>query len=218
MTGRAEVKTTESTAVDDVAPVADRATFKLSKPMAAMGRQISELSLRAPLGSDLLQVGNPVVFYPYEDPPKVEHNMAKMVAMAARLSGQPSSSVAKIETDDLIKLTWMLSPFFVPSVLFLGENDEYTLPNPVTIDGAPVSILKFRKPLSADIIKIGNPVELYPHVEPVRIEFDMPKMVEMAAVLAGVPREIFNDLDAREVVGMCWALSPFFMPMKAEAS
>ena len=70
---------------------------------------------------------------------------------------------------------------------------------------------------AADIIKIGNPVELYPHVEPVRIEFDMPKMVEMAAVLAGVPREIFNDLDAREVVGMCWALSPFFMPMKPEA-
>jgi len=55
MTGQDEVKTEPSSAAD-MTSVADRAIFKLSKPIQAMGKQVSELSLRAPVGADFVVI------------------------------------------------------------------------------------------------------------------------------------------------------------------
>lgn len=88
--------------------------YPLTKPIKAYDEEISVIKYRKPNGGDLIAVNNPVTFYPYEDPVRVEHDMPRMVKMLARLSGIPSSSIAMLEPDDLIGLAWAVSPFFIP--------------------------------------------------------------------------------------------------------
>lgn len=89
--------------------------YPLAEPIPAYGEQVKILKLRKPNGVDLIQVGNPVAFYPYADPVKVEHDMPKVIAMLARLSGVPSSSIERIGPTDLVGLAWAISPFFIPA-------------------------------------------------------------------------------------------------------
>lgn len=92
----------------------DKLEFNLSKPIRAFKDEISVLKLRRPTGMDVVAVGNPVIYTPFCDPPRVEHDYPKVIAMAARLSGVPSSSLQKLEPQDLVELAWAISPFFMP--------------------------------------------------------------------------------------------------------
>jgi hypothetical protein len=88
--------------------------FPLSEPINAYGNKIEVLKLRKPTGVDLIEVGNPVNFYPYADPIKIEHDMPKVRSMLARLANIPSSSIDRIGPRDLVGLAWAISPFFIP--------------------------------------------------------------------------------------------------------
>jgi len=89
--------------------------FKLSKPILSFGKQIDTLTLRKPTGADLIRIGNPVIFTPHVDPPRVEHDMARVIAMVAKLSGVPSTSLETLDPADLVGLAWAISPFFMPA-------------------------------------------------------------------------------------------------------
>lgn len=89
--------------------------YPLDEPINAYGEEVTTLKLRKPTGLDLIEIGNPVTFYPYADPVKVEHDMPKVQAMVARLANIPSSSVSRIGPRDLVGLAWAISPFFIPA-------------------------------------------------------------------------------------------------------
>jgi hypothetical protein len=89
--------------------------YPLSEPLKAYGETVSVLKLRKPTGVDLIEVGNPVTFYPYADPVKIEHDMPKVRAMLARLANIPSSSIERLGPRDLVGLAWAISPFFIPA-------------------------------------------------------------------------------------------------------
>lgn len=89
--------------------------YPLDSPIVAYGEDVKILKLRKPTGADLVTVGNPVIFFPYAEPVRVEHDMSKVVAMLARLSGIPSSSINLIGPTDLVGLAWAISPFFIPA-------------------------------------------------------------------------------------------------------
>ncbi|KWV43419.1 hypothetical protein AS156_25220 [Bradyrhizobium macuxiense] len=90
--------------------------FALRTPILAYGEEISVLKIRKPMGADLVAVGNPVKFSPFTSPPTVEHDYPKIVEMAARLANVPSSSLTKLDPEDLITLAWTITPFFVPAL------------------------------------------------------------------------------------------------------
>jgi tail assembly chaperone E/41/14-like protein len=89
--------------------------FELSKPIVAFSNEVKVLKIRRPTGADLIRIGNPVIFTPYLDPPRIEHDMGKVVAMVAALSNTPSPSLAALDPADLIGLAWAISPFFMPA-------------------------------------------------------------------------------------------------------
>jgi hypothetical protein len=89
--------------------------YQLAEPINAYGEEIKVLKLRKPTGMDLIEIGNPVDFYPYAEPVKVAHDMPKVRAMLARLANIPSSSVARLGPRDLVGLAWAISPFFIPA-------------------------------------------------------------------------------------------------------
>lgn len=89
-------------------------TVTLSKSIPVFDDKVSVLLFRKPTAADIIQIGNPVLFDPISDPPRVEHHAQRMTAMMARLSGVPASSLARMETDDWIACAWELSPFFIP--------------------------------------------------------------------------------------------------------
>lgn len=90
--------------------------FELTTPILSYGEEIKVLNLRKPTGADLIRIGNPVLFTPHVEPPRVEHDMPRMVTMIATLSNTPSSSIATMDPKDLIGLAWSLSPFFIPAL------------------------------------------------------------------------------------------------------
>ena len=96
-------------------PVAEL-EYELEEPILAYKEEVKVLKMRRPIGADLIRVGNPVIFYPHTEPPKIEHDMIKMQLMIARLSNIPSASIEKIGTRDLLGIAWMLSPFFIPAL------------------------------------------------------------------------------------------------------
>jgi hypothetical protein len=89
-------------------------TLELSQPIEAHGEQIKVLVFREPTGRDLLTVGNPVIFDPISDPPKVIHDERRMNAMMSALAGVPPSSIMAMVPRDWITAAWGLTPFFVP--------------------------------------------------------------------------------------------------------
>ena len=92
------------------------------------------------------------------------------------------------------------------------EMIEYPLSEPINAYGEKTMVLKLRKPTGADLIRVGNPVVFYPHADPVKIEHDMPRMVQMISRLAGVPSSSVERMLPADLTGLAWTLSPFFIP------
>lgn len=88
--------------------------YPLSSPIRAYGEEVTVIKLRKPSGRDLLEVGNPVIFYPHVEPPRIEHHMDRVIAMAARTSDPsiPSSSLMEMDPQDMVGLAWAMSQFF----------------------------------------------------------------------------------------------------------
>lgn len=89
--------------------------FPLERPINAYGEEIKVLKLRKPTGADLVRIGNPVKFNPYVEPPQVEHDYTRVLAMVARLANVPSSSLERLDPEELTSLAWAISPFFLPT-------------------------------------------------------------------------------------------------------
>jgi hypothetical protein len=87
---------------------------ELSKPIEAHGEQVTVLNFREPTARDLLSIGNPVIFDPISDPPKVTHDERKMTQMMSALAAVPPSSIQQLTPRDWITCAWGLTPFFVP--------------------------------------------------------------------------------------------------------
>ncbi|KWV59340.1 hypothetical protein AS156_31470 [Bradyrhizobium macuxiense] len=90
--------------------------FPLRTSITAYGEEVRVLKIRKPMGADLVAIGNPVKFSPFTSPPTVEHDFTKIVEMVARLANVPSSSLTKLDPEDLITLAWTITPFFVPAL------------------------------------------------------------------------------------------------------
>ena len=106
----------ENEGVVEDAPVAEsnEIVVTLSSPIPVFAEMRSVITMRKPTGLDLIKVGNPVQFDPVSDPPRIEHNMPRMVAMIARLANIPTGSVEKMDPRDLASCAWQLSSFFLP--------------------------------------------------------------------------------------------------------
>jgi hypothetical protein len=87
---------------------------ELSRAIEAHGETVSVLIFREPTARDLLQIGNPVIFDPISDPPRVTHDERKMHAMLSLLGNVPPSSIAQLSPRDWVSCAWGLTPFFVP--------------------------------------------------------------------------------------------------------
>lgn len=87
---------------------------ELIKPIEAHGEPVTILRFREPTANDLILIGNPVIFDPISDPPKVTHDERRMSAMFARLAGIPPSSISLMSPRDWVTCAWGLTPFFVP--------------------------------------------------------------------------------------------------------
>lgn len=93
----------------------------------------------------------------------------------------------------------------------------YPLKTPIKSYGEDVKIIRMRRPTPRDLVTVGNPVIFYPHAEPVRIEHDYDKVVAMVARLSTdpvIPSSSLADLDLNDLVGLAWAISPFFTPAR----
>lgn len=110
-------KRVDKVIVDEAAQQPPAITYPLLNPIKAYGEEIRVINMRKPGGQDLLSVGNPVIFSPHVDPPRIEHDYPKVIAMVARLSipAIPSSSLADLEPADITGLAWAISPFFTPA-------------------------------------------------------------------------------------------------------
>lgn len=102
-------------------PLADtRLRFFLSKPIEVPGTKedpktkLTEVVFRDPSGADLLAVGNPVIFDPVSNPPRVTHDPEKMAMMIWRLSGVTPGQQGQMAPQDWVGCAWLLTPFFVP--------------------------------------------------------------------------------------------------------
>jgi len=87
----------------------------LSKPIPVYAEKVSVIKFRKPNGGDIIRVGNPVLFDPISDPPRISHDAARMTAMMARLANIPTSSFDFMDPQDLVSCFWSLTPFFMPA-------------------------------------------------------------------------------------------------------
>jgi hypothetical protein len=83
--------------------------FKLSKPIAANGEQVSELEMREPKGGDFIDLGMPMSF---SADGSTELKMKTIAQYVSRLAGIPPSSVAEIHPKDLMLLAIEVAAFF----------------------------------------------------------------------------------------------------------
>ena len=92
-------------------------TYVFEKAIKAYGEDITVIKMRRPVPRDIVEIGNPVIFYPHAEPVRVEHDYVKVVQMAARLSDPsiPSTSLLEMQLNDLVGLAWAMSPFFTPA-------------------------------------------------------------------------------------------------------
>jgi Phage tail assembly chaperone proteins, E, or 41 or 14 len=90
------------------------AKLELSKPIEAHGETITVINFREPTARDLLSIGNPVIFDPFQTPPKITHDEGKMHLMISTLGNIPPSSVQMLTTRDWTTCAWILTPFFLP--------------------------------------------------------------------------------------------------------
>jgi hypothetical protein len=217
-----EVK--DAAAVDavapDVQPDGGMFEFTLQAPIPAYKEKVSTLKLRRPTGADLIAVvRNPVIFTPSVFPPEVRHDLPRVVSIAARLSGVPSSSLGKILPHELVALAWAISPWLMPPAKSKGQwkddHIEFQLDKPVIVtfkkdEQKEISALVIKQPGAVDMLEIGNPVIDAPFIDPPETRHDYPKLAAMLARLAEVPIALFNEISARELTDLAWAVTPFF--------
>lgn len=105
----------------EVTPPSDgKMRFPLSKPIKVRGdahnptREISVVPVRKPTAGDILAAGNPVIFDPGSNPPRITHDSQKMGEMLFRLTGLIPAELERMEPDDLVSLFWFITPFFIP--------------------------------------------------------------------------------------------------------
>ncbi|MGH6739381.1 MAG: phage tail assembly protein [Bradyrhizobium sp.] len=99
--------------------------FPLSRPIKAYDEEVDVLKVRRPTAIDLIQIGNPVLYTP-GSPPRIELDFVKLIAFLARLSQVPSSSLERLDPQDLIEIGWSLAPFLVPGMPRPKSNDAST--------------------------------------------------------------------------------------------
>ena len=201
-------------------PESDMFEFALQAPIVAYKEPITALKLRRATGADLIAiVRNPVIFTPSIFPPEVRHDLPRVVALVARLSGVPSSSLGKMSSLELTALAWSISPWLMPPVKSKGQwkddHIEFELDKPVIVgekkeDQKEIAGLQIRRPSATDLLEIGNPVIDAPFIDPPETRHDYPKLAAMLARLAGVPAALFQAISARELTDLAWAVTPFF--------
>jgi len=91
-------------------------TVTLSVPIIAYGETVSELTFRRPVGKDQIEIGNPVIFDPMFDPPRMTHDAKIMAAMMRRLvkGNIPITSFEQMDCNDMTNCWWALTRFFTP--------------------------------------------------------------------------------------------------------
>jgi hypothetical protein len=89
--------------------------FPLSAPIPnPEGGDLNELVVREPNGTDMMEAGNPVRFDPLDEEEPYRINERKMGAMISRLTAQPPSVIGRMNTKDMLALSHVISPFFLP--------------------------------------------------------------------------------------------------------
>lgn len=90
----------------------------LSSPIPAHGKQIKEVRCRKPSGGDIMRIGNPISFNPFDENPEqtIQINPSVMGRMISHLAEIPTSSVERMAPHDFMSLGWKLAHFFIPGV------------------------------------------------------------------------------------------------------
>jgi hypothetical protein len=89
-------------------------TIKLSKPVAAHGEDVSELTFRDPVPEDIMQIGTPTLLIPSSDGETVGIEIrAKLVGQyISRLGSIPMSSVKALSISDFMQCQGAVMGFF----------------------------------------------------------------------------------------------------------
>jgi len=106
----------------------ERFDFPLIKPINVFGEMTAVLKWRKPNGTDFVRVGNPVVAYPGSHPMRIEHDMPKVLAMVARMTDAPVSSLERMDTVDMANWAWLLTSFFLPEYQRTAPPEEELTP------------------------------------------------------------------------------------------
>jgi hypothetical protein len=100
-------------------------------------------------------------------------------------------------------------------------TDEHIKPEPIITHklkreikahGQMIGELHFRAPTGADMIDIGNPVEVDMSSNPVRITHNMRVMGQMIARLAGINPAAVREMEPNDIAACAWLLTDFFVP------
>lgn len=91
--------------------------FKLSKPITAHGKEITELTLREPTGDDVEKLGFPYVVTPKSNGETTVEIRANIIYQyISRLAGIPKESAKQVSLGDLSSLSGSIVSFFGESI------------------------------------------------------------------------------------------------------
>lgn len=86
------------------------------------------------------------------------------------------------------------------------------LRKPINSFGEEVKELKCRRPIGAELVRIGNPVIFDPISDPPQIRHDYSKVVQWLVALSGVPSSSITQLPPSDLTKAAWDITPFFLP------
>lgn len=94
--------------------MSEAVTVKLSKPLRAHGEDLTEITLRAPIAKDVMEIGSPQLLLPAVDGATVAIEVrARLIGQyIVRLAGIPLSSVQSMELTDFMKCQGEIMGFF----------------------------------------------------------------------------------------------------------
>lgn len=84
----------------------------LKKPIKAHGEEVSELTLRAPLTKDIIELGLPNLIVVSDAGPGVEIRTKVIARYISRLAAVPMGSVEALDPSDFNDLTAVVMGFF----------------------------------------------------------------------------------------------------------
>lgn len=89
------------------------ATLKLSKPIQAHGKEVTEITLREPNGEDVIDVGFPYIIAMSDgEPSGIELKPKALYGYISRLGGIPLSSAKQLALKDVTALQGEIMAFF----------------------------------------------------------------------------------------------------------